>query len=58
MKHALIVTSLLALSGCASFTPDTNVAPGFPDGPFELSKRADSPQPRIALNAVTDETKI
>jgi hypothetical protein len=58
MKHVLIVTSLLALSACASFTAGTKVAPGFPDDPFELSKRTDAPLPRVALDAVRDSAKL
>jgi hypothetical protein len=58
MKHVIIITSLLALSGCASFTAGAKVAPGFPDDPFELSKRTDSPQPRVALAAVGDSARL
>jgi hypothetical protein len=54
VKHALIVTILLALPACASFPAGTKVAPAFPDDPFELSKRTEAPQPRAALNTGAD----
>lgn len=58
MKYALSVTIAFALSACASFTPGTRVAPGFPDDPLQLSLRTDAPPARLALNTKVDRTRL